>query len=277
MRMSDEIAGATIQVGMHAAEKAVDMTAKTASEIMDIIAKLLQALAAHRGNAGGKDKVQKNDLTDIKPGAVKIKDLIANARKNGDSISTSDHGLTAADKKYITKRAKEYGIPVAFTGDKGKDNFYATVRKNDLPILERICTDMMKDKLAERPQELGNFKVQEWEVPFITSELNKHDLSAQFGKTESGEHFCLYEKADEKAILIARGEFVRKSEEVKKELSMDKDENGYLTIKDLHSGREISFDADAIPSREELSEQMQKEFGFDKNKADIACARFGEE
>lgn len=166
---------------------------------------------------------------------------------------------------------------MAFTGDKGKDNLYAAVRKNDLPILERICTDMMKDKLAERPQELGNFKVQEWEMPFITSELNKHDLSAQFGKTESGEHFCLYEKADEKAILIARSEFVRKSEEVRKELSMDKDENGYLTIKDLRSGREISFEADSIPSREELSEQFQTQFGYDKNKADIACARFGEE
>lgn len=229
MSMSDEVAGATIQVSMHAAEKVVDIAGKTINDLMDTIAKLLQALAAHRsGNTSGKDKVQKTDLTDIKSGAVKIKGLIANARKNGDSIATSDHGLTAEDKKYITKKAKEYGIPVAFTGDKGKDNLYATVRKNDLPILERICTDMMKDKPAQRPQELGNFKVQEWEIPFITSELNKHDLSAQFGKTENGEHFCLYEKADEKAILIARGEFVRKSEEIKKELMMGKDENGYL-------------------------------------------------
>lgn len=278
MSMSDEVAGATIQVSMHTAEKVVDIAGKTINDLMDTIAKLLQALAAHRSsNTSGKDKVQKTDLTDIKPGAVKIKDLIANARKNGDSIATSDHGLTAEDKKYITKKAKEYGIPVAFTGDKGKDNLYAAVRKNDLPILERICTDMMKDKLAQRPQELGNFKVQEWEIPFITSELNKHDLSAQFGKTENGEHFCLYEKADEKAILIARGEFVRKSEEIKKELMMDKDENGYLTIKDIRSGKEISFEADAIPSREVLSAQIQKQFGYDENKADIACAKFGEE
>lgn len=276
MSMSDEVAGATLQVSMHAAEKAVDMTAKTVNEIMDVIAKLLQALAAKQ-NGGEKEKLQKTDLTDIKPGEVKVRELIKNAKNNGDSISASDNGLTAADKKYIAKKAKEYGIPVAFTGDKGKDNLYAAVRKNDLPILERICTDMMKDKLAERPQELGNFKVQKWEMPFIASELNKHDLSAQFGKTEGGEHFCLYEKVDEKAILIARGEFVRKSEEVKKELMMDKDENGFLTIKDLRSGREISFEADTIPSREELSEQIQTRFGYDKNKSDIACARFGEE
>lgn len=279
MSMSDEVAGATLQVSMHAAEKAVDIAGKTINDIMDAITKLLQALMAKRNGSdrSGKDKVTKTDLTDIKPGAVKIKDLIANARNNGDSIAASDHGLTVADKKYIAKKAKEYGIPVAFTGGKGKDNLYANVRKSDLPVFERICTDMMKDKLAQRPQELGNFKVQEWEVPFLTSELNKHDLSAQFGRTESGEHFCLYEKADEKAILIARSEFVRKSEEINKELSMDKDENGYLTIKDLRSGKEISFEANAIPSREELSQQMQEQFGFDKNKADIACAKFGEE
>lgn len=276
MSMSDEVAGATLQVSMHAAEKAVDIVGKATNDVVNAIAKLLQALMSKQ-NGKDKDRISKTDLTDIKPGEVKVKDLITNAKKNGDSIATSDHGLTVADKKYIAKKAKEYGIPIAFTGDNGKDNRYAAVRKNDLPILERICTDMMKDKLAERPQELGNFKVQEWEMPFITSELNKHDLSAQFGKTESGEHFCLYEKADEKAILIARGEFVRKSDEVKKELSMDRDEKGFLTIKDLRSGREISFEAKSIPSREELSEQMQTQFGYDKNKADIACARFGEE
>lgn len=277
MNMGDEISTATVQVGMHAAEKSIDIAAKTASEIMDMIAKLLQALTAGLGIAGGKDKISKTDLTDIKPGEIGIKDLIQNAKKNGESIVTSEHGLTAADKKYISKKAKEYGIPVAFTGNEGKDNLYANVRKSDLPVLKRICTEMMKDKLAVRPQELGNFKVQEWEIPFIASELNKHDLSAQFGMTKSGEHVCLYEKADEKAILIARGEFVRKADEVKNEIAMDRDENGYLTIKDLRSGREISFDADAIPSREELSVQMQEKFGFDKNKADIACARFGEE
>lgn len=276
MSMSDEVAGATLQVSMHASEKVMDIVSKAANDVVNTIAKLLQAFMSKQ-NVKDKDKVSKTDLTDIKPGEVKVKDLITNAKKNGDSIATSNHGLTAADKKYIAKKAKEFGIPIAFTGDNGKDNRYAAVRKNDLPILERICTDMMKDKLAERPQKLGNFKVQEWEMPFITSELNKHDLSAQFGKTESGEHFCLYEKADEKAIMIARSEFVRKSDEVKKELSMDKDENGFLTIKDLRSGREISFEADSLPSREELSKQMQLQFGYDKNKADIACARFGEE
>lgn len=57
MSMSDEVAGATLQVSMHAAEKAVDIAAKIANDIMDTIAKLLQALAAHRGGANGRERL----------------------------------------------------------------------------------------------------------------------------------------------------------------------------------------------------------------------------
>lgn len=275
MSMGDDVASATMQVSMKAAEAAIDTVSKTVDRTIDNIAKLLQVLAANRGGGRSKKDVKGTDLTDIKSGEVKMKDLLANARKLGENITSSDHALTQADMKYVAKKAKEYGIPVSFTRGKDKDNIYASVRSGDLPILQRICTDMMRDKLAERPQELGNFKVKEWEIPYITAELNKHDLAAQFGKTKDGECFCLYEKADEKAIMIARNEFVRKCEEVKKEFTFDRNEDGFFTIKDLHSGREISFDEP--PTQEELSAMMQEQFGCDENKANIACAKFGEE
>ena len=137
-----------------------------------------------------------------------------------------------------------------------------------------MCTDLMKDKLAERPQELGNFKVKDWEIPFITNELNNYDLSAQFGATKDGEKFCLYEKSNEKAIMIARNEFVKKCDELNSNRTVTKNED-FFVIQDKHSGKEISFED--VPSREELSEQIQKSFGYDKNKADIACSKFGEE
>ncbi len=271
--MSDEVTGATLQVATKAAESGLHMIDRT----IDLIAKLLQILAERERNRQNSrdNSVNSTNLTGIKTGEVKIRDLVADARKNGDTLSTSEQALTNEDRKYIMKKAKEYGIPVAFTGAKGKDNLYANVRTSDLPIFQRICTDMMKDKLAERPQELGNFKVKEWEMPFIINELNKHDLSAQFGKTRDGENFCLYEKADEKAIHIARNEFVRKCSELEKEFTFDRDEQGNFTLKDLHSGREISFDT--IPTQSELSSQIQETFGYDENKANIACAKFGEE
>lgn len=272
MNMNEELVGASLQIGTKAAEAGFHAAEKT----VETIAKLLQALsAAASRRAEEKRSVNSTDLTDLKPGETKITELQANAKKNGDTISSSENGFTKEDKKLIEKKAKEMGIPIAFTGKENKDNIYANVRTSDLPIFQRICTDVMKDKIASKPQELSNFKVKEWEMPFITNELNKHDLSAQFGKTKDGEHLCLFEKSDEKAILIARGEFVRTCNEINKEVSFDRDENGYFTIKDIRSGREVSFDN--VPSREEMSETLQSEFGYEKNKADIACAKFGEE
>lgn len=268
MNMSDDVTGAALQISMHAAEKGIEIGEKVIDHAVDDIAKLLKALGTLIKN------LKSTDLSDIKSGEVSIKKLVRSARRNGDTLSTSENALTKADIKAIKKMAKKYGIPVAFTGKKGKDNVYANVRTSDLPIFQRICTEMMKEKLAERPQELGNFKVNKWEVPFITSELNKYDLSAQFGTTKNGEYFCLYEKSDEKAIMIARNEFVKKCSELKENMTVTKDENFFI-IKDKNSGKEISFET--VPTREELSEQMQKNFGYDKNKADIACAKFGEE
>ncbi len=273
MNMSDDVSSAALQVSMKATETSIELAGKFVDSAVNDIAKLLKALLTRNSY---KDKsVKSTDLTEISSGEVSIKDLISNAKNNNDAISTSEHGLTSDDRKYIAQKAKEYGIPVAFTGDPSKDNIYANVRTNDLPILQHICTEMLRDKLAERPQELGNFKVQEWEIPFISSELKKHDLSAQFGKTQNGECFCLYEKADEKAILIARSEFIRKCDELNNEISFEKDDEGFYSIKDLRSGREITFDT--IPSREDLSRQIQSNFGYDANKANIACAKFGEE
>lgn len=270
MSMSDEVAGATLQVSMQAAEKSLEISQRVIDNVIDNIAKLLQALSAKE-----KQKVLKStDLSEIKSGTVSISELLKNTKKIGDTLSTSENALTKNDMKQLSKMAKKYGIPIAFTSDKHKENNYANVRTSDLQIFQKICTDLIKDKLAEKPQELGNFKVKDWEIPFITSELNNYDLSAQFSVTKDGEKFCLYEKSDEKAIMIARNEFVKKCNELNENMNVEKDENFFI-IRDKHSGKEISFED--VPPREELSEQIQRNFGYDKNKADIACSKFGEE
>ncbi len=277
MSMSDEVAGATLQISMQAGETALSVAGNVVNKTIDNIAKLLQALAAKgRESNGGKDKVSSTDLSDIKPGAVKLSELKKSAMKMGDSLVSSENGFTAEDKKILLKKAKEYGIPIAFQNEKEKDNHYATVRKSDLQVFKRMCTELMKDKLAERPKELGNFKVQPWEISHLTKELNKYDLPAQFGRTEKGEYFCLYDKSAEKTMMIARGLFIQKCKDINATIAFDRDEQGFITLKDLKSGKEISFDE--IPSKEQLAVQINEKFGYnDLSKADIVCAKFGEE
>lgn len=269
MSMSDEVAGATLQVSTQAAQVAGNVVNKT----IDSIAKLLQALAAKRTAS----EANSTDLTDLKPGEVSIKEMRNAAIKNRENIVFSDNGFTADDRKILLRKAKDYGIPIAFQHP-DKDNFYASVRSSDLPIFRQMCSELLKDKLEERPQELGNFKCKEWEIPYLTKELNRYDLPAQFGKTNNEEHFCLYDKHQEKTMLIARGLFINKCKAINENISCEKDAEGFLSIKDKLTGKEISFSSDKIPSREQLSQMVNEKFGFnDENKADLVCAKFGQE
>lgn len=105
--------------------------------------------------------------------------------------------------------------------------------------------------------------------------LKAHDLPAVFVETKSGDQYCLHDVKHQDAVRIVREEFVAKCKEIEKQFSFDKDENGFYTLKDLHSGREISFDE--IPDKATVSQQIQSQFGYDPVKADLAASKFGEE
>jgi hypothetical protein len=272
MNMSDELSGAVVGMSSQVAQKGVELAFKAVDKTVDNIAKLLQALFSKKGDKGGKD-ITSSDMTDIISGEVCVNELVADAKKNGDTVVCTD-GYSKADMKFIAAKASEYGIPVAFTGKEDADNICAHVRGNDKAIFERICTEMMSDKLKARPQELENFKAERWEIDGIHRELSKHDLNANWGKTQDGEYFCLFEKADKKAVLMARDQFVQKCKEVESDLSITQDEDGFYTLKDEKCGNEITFDE--IPSKSELSAMFQEKFGYDENKAEIACGKFGE-
>ena len=125
-----------------------------------------------------------------------------------------------------------------------------------MPLYKQLTTELIKDKLQSRPQELSNFKCNEWEIPFINEELCKHDLSAQFAKTKKGEYLAIYEARDAKAIEIARSEFVRKANEVENELEFTIDNKMFLARNKI-SNQSVSFDIP--PDISEVSRKLQFE------------------
>lgn len=274
MNMSDDISSASLQM----TTKVVGTAAHATRRIIDLIAKLLMELSrtqAMNRSAANTD-VHNRELHDpIDSGSVSMRDLISHCRAHGENLSTSEQGLTKADAKAIASKCKRYGIPIAFTNTQGEENIFANIRQSDLPVFKQICTECIQEKIATRPQELGNFKCKAWEIPYITAELNRHDLSAQFAQTKDGEYFAMFEAKDAKAIKIARAEFVRKWNEVEKAIAFDKDENGEYTIKNLHTGKE--YRVDQPPNRNVISDKLQNEWGYDANQADLVAAKFGQE
>ncbi len=290
MNMSEDVTAVSMQVS----EKAAEAALSAFKSVLDSVGRLFRELLgmehdrarakaqmeAAKGGAQAPEKtkppnVSATNLTSIKPGEVSLKDLADNARETGEALSVSQHGFSQEDRKAIARTAKKYGIPVAFTNTKGKNNLYANVRSGDLPIFKQICTECIKEKIAVQPETLGNFKVQPWEVPHLTAMLKAHDLPAVFVETKNGDQYCLHDVKHQDAVRIVREEFVSKCRDVEKGFSFDKDENGFYTLKDLHSGREVSFDQ--IPDKATVSQQIQTQFGYDAVKADLAASKFGEE
>lgn len=272
MNMSDDVTGVTLQI----TEKAASAAARSVTSIIDLIGKLLRDLMAmQQQRERNRSSVHGTDLTNIKAGRVERQALQISARGMGDTMTVSENGLTKEDVKFISKKAKEYGIPVAFSNEKSKDNIFASVRTSDLPLFKQVCTECMKQKIAERPQELGNFHCEAWEIPFLTAHLNHNDLSAGFVQTADGKNRCIFDKKDEKAVRLTRDEFVKQCVETKKDLNFDRDEAGFFTIKNIHTGKEISFDQ--LPDKVTLSSEIQKTFGYTEEKANLAAARFGDE
>ena len=119
--MSEEVTNVTLQVtekavttGLNATTRIAEMFARLFRELM-AMSRERNASKAGRGNiSGSKEKVKETDLTDLKPGYATVRDLEKSAQKTGDTIATSEHGMSREDMKAVCHKAKKYGIPVAF-------------------------------------------------------------------------------------------------------------------------------------------------------------------
>ena len=270
MNMSDDIASSVLQVSVKGAETAMHLS----ESVMDAIMKLLKYIAEQKAQNKVKTDVKNKEINNIKSGKVSTKDMLEHCRKNGEKFVSSETGISKEDVAIYAAKAKKCGMPISFRNEKGKDNVYIGIRESDLPLFRQLQTEIIKEKLEVRPQELRNFKCKEWEIPFINAELKQHDLSAQFVKTTNGDYLAIYEAKDAKAIEIARSEFVRKASEVENNIEISKGTDGY-TIKDKLTGN--VFEVDENSNRKDVSDNLKKKFGYDENKANIAAQKFGHE
>lgn len=269
MAMGDEVTSATLNVGMHFATKTIDVIAKLLTSLAHI------AQDSHRASLARQNSKQNVTSKDISLGGgeVKLTELIKNAKKNRDTVIPIKDGLTENDRKFVLSKAKQYNLPVAF--EKKEGLYYPIISGQDKGMYKHICTDLIRNKLAANAETktYSNFGLQDWEVPFTNEYFNKYNISAQFGKTADGQSFCLYNNSDEAIVKIARNEFKRTHEEIKK-ISID-DDADYITLTDKN-GHKVSVVKSDLPTYDELTELIQTKFNFDETKSKLLAARLGE-
>lgn len=271
MNMSDDIASSVIQTSTRSIETAAHMSTSILEAIIRLMKYIEESQKEKRRN---KTDVHNQEITSIKGGQVSTKNLVEYCRKNHEKLVSSEIGISKEEASILAAKCKKCSIPIAFRNEKGKDNIYICLRESDTSMFKQLQTEMIKEKLESRPQELRNFKCNEWEIPFINAELKKNDLSAQFAQTKNGEYLAIYEAKDAKAIEIARSQFAQKASEVEKNIVITRENDGFI-IKDKITGSECSVNNN--PNRTLLSKDLQQYLGYDKNKADIVAQKFGQE
>ena len=164
---------------------------KTLSILLELLKFLREQHEKSRRNKSASES--KSEAEPLKGGTVAQADLMKEAHRKNYSVAAQD-GIAKADMKLITAKAKQYGIPVAFIGKDEKDNIRASFRDGDKAIFTQIMTDIVKEKLRERPNELATFQLDKANIQSFQLLMQKHDLTANFIEDKNGGCFCVHEE-----------------------------------------------------------------------------------
>jgi hypothetical protein len=132
-------------------------------------------------------------------------------------------------------------------------------------------TDIVKEKIAEKPNELASFKVEKQNAESFRELLNKNDLASDFVADNNGEFHCIHAAADKKAFDIIKAEFQKMHSEVAENLKVEKQED-FTVLSD----KDRTFSFEEMPLKAELVSKLQSEFGYDEIKSDLAANKFAD-
>ena len=285
MAMSEDVAGATLSMASQGVSIAGSVTTKT----LDAIIRLLQLLnrateqrrQAHENPAAEPEIARRDRLQELRMrGEVPLRDLRDYASRSQQHLVYSDQGLTREDVAAISHKARQVGLPVAFSRPADRRTYYPAVLESDLPLFKQIVQGRIAEKLnADRQKAAGDrefrqIAVKKWEIPIIAKECQRRDIQASFAPhpTERNLAVVIYPKADEAAVKEMTDAIDRKCQELE-DVKIEQSQDGFCMITDENSGRVYSFEADNT-CEEVLSNELQDKMGFDAMKADLAAAKY---
>ena len=270
-----------------AGEAEVSAVLKTSEMGLKALLELLKML--HTAISKSKYKSAMNSAQeDIGTGKVSQSDLMKEAHRKNYTVAAQD-GITKSDMRDIARLAKDYGIPVSFTGKKDLDNIKVSFRDSDKAVFSQIMTDIVKEKLETKPHELMSFKIENANVPHFKEVLKQNDLTADFIVDEKGGIHCIHEIADKKAFEMVKREFKNIHDEIAENFNVTKEKSEYFWVDDngvahdadeyiivKYGETEISFSQTNTPDYETVRKQIQDNYGFDDVETGLAIAKIAD-
>lgn len=254
--MSEELAGQVVNTASSMAQKSFEIAAE--------IARLLKSI--YEASQRTKERTEITGEPDIKSGEAKLSDL----KKSGNvSMQTN---ISARDMETITAKAKDFDIPVSFIG-KGEnaENVTLAFRTNDKAVIDQILQEVMKEKLAVKPNDYLTFKMENLgEAQTMAEMLKKSDIPADIVKNADGKYMCVYEAKNTEAVNIIKNDFRKIHNEIVNNFSVEQKKSGFVfTDKELDKNITLKD----VPTKDQLIKILKdpKHFGYSEEKATEAA------
>lgn len=243
MPMSDDLAGASLNL----AQKSMELSV----ELIKMLAPLAQKLW-DKLNEGKADKLQTGEIPRV--------GLIAEAGKAKSAIMSTGNFLSG-DAKNFAEKAQKYGIPVSIVGDGEKVT--VDYLERDTSVIKQIESEILAERLQERPQEFKQFKISEENTAAMKSAFEENGIECQFIGSANGEIYCAYLAKDAEKVDLIKQDFKAAAAEVEQNFKVTA--NAPETARQLEIKEQIA-EFENPQDSPELRNQFYEEFAANPQK-----------
>lgn len=257
----EEVVGLTFT----AAQKSIEVTTELIKILAPLAPKLLKgALNATRAI---EEKVSEHSLNAT--GKVGLKNLLGMANESGSMIQSNGNILSEDAEKFAAK-AKNYGVPISIVGDGEKVTLNYLERNT--AIIKQIETEVIAERLQERPRKFNQFKINENNISAMKSAFEENGVECQFIEGANNGIYCMYSAMDAEKVALIKQDFKAARNDVAENFSVEPSKSGLGKITDNQTGKSLDLDQfGSSIKKEQIKNMLRSEWGYSATKADLAA------
>lgn len=251
MPMSDDVAGASLNLAQKSAEMAV--------ELIKMLAPLAKKAA---------EKIFEKSDEKTRSGQVFRAELIDEAAK-ANCATLSNSNFLSSDAENIAAKAKQYGIPVSIVGDGEKST--VSYLERDKAVMNQILAEVMQERMKTAPQEVKQFEISECNISAMKAEFEKNGVECCFSQSEDGSKFyCHYPSERAEEVRMIKSDFKEACNKVAYDFKAYP-ENGRLMLEDAKHQKTIEFSDKLTQSN--VQKFCMEQFGYSEAEANLAARK----
>lgn len=254
MAMSEDVGS----MALNSAQKAAELSVELLKFLMPQVQKFLK----WTHETGPEIKLNRK-------GDISLARLISEAGKTGSVIQSNSNILSEDANKFVEK-AKKYGIPVSITGEGEKVTLNYLER--DTAAIKQIETEILSERLKERPQDYKHFKINESNITAMKAAFAENGVECQFVRGSNGETYCTFPAKDTEKAELIKQDFKAARNDVAENIRAEPTKTGIGKIVDLKAGKILDLDQfGGSVKKYQIVNLLQKELGYSPAKADLAA------